>query len=199
MLRYSLDFDSIVNAAIIVAALATVAGWTWYWWSAPAPTVLPPQYEIGDTLSDVQELKPFKGDRTLLLFLNSSCRFCTESMPFYRRMMTTHRGERAERVTVVVVGRQPIDTMREYLNQHDVFVETIIAIEEGSNFRQHVTPSLILVDPSQRIRQLWRGKLDLPAQEVVISEIFSTQVSTAGSLDAELENTTAECCSSLGH
>src|SRR5688572_11531246 len=74
--------------------------------SQPEPTVGPGRVgsqnqgpKEGDKISDTSDLKLSSADRTLVLVTTSSCRFCTDSMAFYRRLTDVARQRK-----IAVVG-----------------------------------------------------------------------------------------------
>lgn len=102
-----------------------------------------------------------KSDRTLLLVLSKGCHFCSESAPFYQRLVrdTSGRGD----VRLVAVLPQDVNEGRKYLNELGVPIDeikqsTLESLSVGG------TPTLILVDNKGAVTDSWVGKL-LPDKE----------------------------------
>ncbi len=69
----------------------------------------PPRYAIGDRLDNVSEFDELVSQPTLILFVNSECRFCTESMPFYRRLLADRRPGGSDLSVVAVARPEPVN------------------------------------------------------------------------------------------
>lgn len=97
-----------------------------------------------------------KGDRTLLLVLSTSCRFCTESAPFYRRL--AEEKARNGRVRLMAVLPQSTADSQKYLNGLGVAVDDIrqASLED---VQVRATPTLIIVDRTGSVVESWVGKL----------------------------------------
>lgn len=152
----SLEF--VTNLAVLAAAVTVI-----FYNVGPRPTPSPsgsPPYSLGDKIKETAELK-FVGD-TFLLATASSCRFCTESMPFYRRLV-------ASGARVIAVTREPVEQNKAYLKSHDVAPAMVLsATANGLDVRG--TPTLLLVDAQGVVRGTWRGKQDLKGEADVLSK-----------------------------
>jgi hypothetical protein len=62
-------------------------------------------------------LRPTVGSRTLFVGVQSTCSYCTRSMPFYRTLVS--RAKQGP-VKVIVGSREPTETTRRYLQEHDI-------------------------------------------------------------------------------
>lgn len=109
-----------------------------------------------------------KNERTLLLVLSTSCRFCTESSPFYQRLAQ----EKTEKggVGLVAVLPQSVVESQKYLNGLGVSVDDIK--QAGLDAVQvWGTPTLIMADRTGAVVESWVGKL--PAEkEVELLNLF---------------------------
>ena len=103
-------------------------------------------------------------ERTLVMVLQSDCRYCEQSVPFYRSLPRQPRG-----VQVVIVappGDVEIDAYREIVQPDAVlFVEPTILPVTG-------TPTLLLVDQEGNVEASWRGLLDVTREEDVRRTVF---------------------------
>lgn len=93
--------------------------------------------------------------KTLLLAVKSSCRFCTESGPFYERL-----GREAGRrgIKIIAVAAEPEADARDYLHGLSVKVADVRQAQL-SKLGIVATPTVVLVDSEGRVTRLWRGKL----------------------------------------
>jgi hypothetical protein len=108
-----------------------------------------------------------KADRTLVLALSTTCHFCSESAPFYKRLLTdaSSHGVRA-----LAVLPQPIDSSRAYLAGLGVPLPNIIQRSLGE-IDVAATPTLLIVDARGNIQKAWVGKLAADREEQVIAAV----------------------------
>lgn len=115
------------------------------------------------------------GVTTLVLFVSSSCHFCEESMPFYRRLADMRSGSAGRFKTVAAVP-QAVETEA---GARAYFSERGLAVDEAQRapFRAigvTATPTLALVGSDGIVVDVWTGKLP-PSQEAeVVKRIEDT-------------------------
>jgi hypothetical protein len=102
--------------------------------------------------------------RTLLLVLSRDCHFCTESAPFYQRLVRETAG-RAD-VHLVAVLPQEADEARKYLDSHEIAIGEVRHAQPREAGAQ-VTPTLILVNEAGTVEESWIGKLQ-PSKEAEV-------------------------------
>jgi len=108
-------------------------------------------------------------ERTLVMFLSSSCRYCTESVSFYRTL--TRVGKDGGRLRFVVASMDSVDGSRAYLRGHDIEVDAIVTTTSLV-----ATPTLVLVDRSGVVQHVWVGKQDAGGERSVLEAV--SQAST---------------------
>lgn len=118
-----------------------------------------------------------RANRTLLMVLHSGCKYCTESMPFYRRLTRSLQAEQQLVAQVVVVTGDDAATANEYLKGHDVSVHGVVSLtrERGRELRIPGTPALILIDRSGKVQNVWFGKLDARAEAQVEQALLGSE------------------------
>lgn len=160
------------NLAIVLAAFACVASWGFHAFRhrATTATTLPPSYEVGDTLVNVVELEPYAGSPILVIFMNSECRFCAESVPFYQRIVESR--DTSGDVSVIIASREQPDSLRSYLVAQGLGEADSLTIPEGSAFKQYSVPMLLLLNSERTIVRIWRGQLSSEAQVEVLDMRF---------------------------
>ena len=107
-----------------------------------------------------------KNGRTLVLAISTQCHFCTESAPFFRTLAS-----RAQKgVKIVAVLPQPVDAAQRYLDGEGVYVDRI---EQLALSRIGVTgtPTILLVNSSGRVIDIWVGKLQPNQQQNVLATV----------------------------
>lgn len=108
-------------------------------------------------------------DLTLIVAVSSRCRFCSDSMPFYRRLMAEARTRRG-RVQFVAMGIEDSNVLREYLAQHAVVPDALVNGREAQ-FPLRATPTLMVVEGSGRVVASLQGLLT-GEQETNVMEIM---------------------------
>ena len=104
-------------------------------------------------------------ERTILLVVNSRCRYCTDSMPVYRQLL-----DRRDPATtrVVGVGMEPVQTLRSYFGEHRVEPDRVLQLPAGDSHIR-ATPTVLAVDRGGTILAALEG---LPSSD----EDFLSQV-----------------------
>ncbi|HEV2248222.1 MAG TPA: hypothetical protein VGW37_16360 [Terriglobia bacterium] len=111
-----------------------------------------------------------KNGRTLVLAISTKCHFCTDSAPFFRRLAT----ETGKDVKIVAVLPQPVAEGEQYLVAEGVRADQVLqAAPDKIGVRG--TPTMILVNASGVVSQVWVGKLE-PAQQEMVLSVLKGQV-----------------------
>jgi hypothetical protein len=99
------------------------------------------------------------------MFFRDGCRYCTESMEFYRRL-----GAEPNRARLLVVGREDVDQLRNYVNKNEFHPDGFSSIGTKP-VKVSGTPTLLLVTADRTIKGIWPGRLDATAEEEVLKSI----------------------------
>jgi hypothetical protein len=105
----------------------------------------------------------------LVLALQPTCRYCSESMDFYRWLIE-ERDAYGLPVKVIVVFPENVGNPSEYLSQQNLVVDRVLT----TSFRQlriKVTPTIFLVDRGMRVLKVWAGKLDPDKEHELLKEM----------------------------
>jgi len=108
-----------------------------------------------------------KADRTLVLALSTTCHFCSESAPFYKRLLTDAS---SHGVPAWAVLPQPIDSSRAYLTGLGVSLPNVLQSSLGE-IDVTGTPTLLIVDARGKVQKAWVGKLAADREEQVIAAL----------------------------
>jgi peroxiredoxin len=114
----------------------------------------PPAYAVGDSFGRVQGFDVATAPATLAVFLRSGCRYCTESMAFYRRLSAVPK-----RARIVVFGAQTEETLNAYLKENGFKPDQVFRAKAGE-LKFFSTPTLAVVGADGKVRGVWRGQLD---------------------------------------
>lgn len=119
----------------------------------------------------------YKGARaTLVLFLRSTCRFCTDSMPFYRQTLDLEPA-RSGALQVIAASYETVEVTKAYLQSHGVDVKSVVSITPGTA-RFQGTPTIVLVDASGRVIREWGGFLPPDAEAELHKAILAAATVT---------------------
>ncbi|MDQ3068839.1 MAG: hypothetical protein M3R55_03810 [Acidobacteriota bacterium] len=110
------------------------------------------------------------GTPQLLLVLSTTCRYCTQSMPFYTQLAKLPQVA-AGRLRLSVVSLQSQEQMQAYLEANGLRMERIVSLRD-SGLNITGTPVLVLVSPDGIVRDSWGGWLP-PAQEAMVLDTIS--------------------------
>jgi hypothetical protein len=105
-----------------------------------------------------------KNGHTLILAISTTCHFCKESEPFYRRL----KQEVGQGVKMMAVLPQPVSEAQQYLNMAGVKVDQVKQLSLGT-IGVAGTPTLLLVDAKGVVAKVWVGKLPDQDQEQVLA------------------------------
>lgn len=101
-----------------------------------------------------------------VLFMNTHCHFCKESMPFYKRLAGVKQAEQAG-FTFSVLSSERAGDVKAFLSKEGVAVDGVYQADSAAGLRS--TPTLLLVDGSGSVRRVFVGALDASRQERVLS------------------------------
>jgi hypothetical protein len=107
-----------------------------------------------------------KNGRTLILAISTQCRFCTDSVPFFKRV----EKERPRDARLLAVLPQSVEESRKYLDGAGMQVDELRQAPLQS-IGVPGTPTLLLVDAAGRVSDVWRGKLRPEDEEKVIAAL----------------------------
>jgi hypothetical protein len=138
------------NVAILAVAIIVVRN-LWLRWQPKQQLDAP----IVGTKVSLPGIK-WKDGTTLVLVLQKGCRFCEESSAFYRRLHDQRSGSQP-RMLAALPGDKTENAR--YLTEQGVVVDDIVNASL-SDINVSFTPTLLLVDRSGNVSDVWVGKLD---------------------------------------
>jgi len=124
-------------------------------------------YQVGEAIV----LAPVdfnRAERTLLLVVRKGCRFCEESMPFYKRL-----GDDtviSKRVQLVIVAPDEELASREEFSTQQIRVDQVVK-RSLSGLKVMGTPTAIVVNKQGRIEKVMAGRLDDKQQQELMSAL----------------------------
>ena len=154
--------DTLANLAFVVVCIVFVAflGQRMMQPAAASPEI-PKGYAVGDALPVLEGAPYAANDRTLILFLATGCKFCTESMPFYQQLAAAKEG----RYQLLVMGAEPESAMSEYLAKHKIVADRVMRLKPGQ-MKVFATPTVRVADRQGKTLGQWLGLLGTRESEV---------------------------------
>lgn len=111
----------------------------------------------------------FQGSaKTLVLVLKKDCRFCSMSVPFYRRLLAESSGKPNLRI-VAALPHSP-EVSRRYLESLNLFVTDVKEVELAE-IKVPATPTLLLLNNEGRVSASWVGMLSKDGEQEVLQTI----------------------------
>jgi thioredoxin-related protein len=154
------------NIAIIIVALILGAVVVQKYFFASGNDGPPKEIAKGTKMA-VPETDFQANGKTLLVVLQKSCKFCAESMPFYKTLLERTPGKG---VKMVAVLPGPREESIAYLGEYGVALpEVRQASLNAVNVRG--TPTLILVNDKGEVSNSWVGKLPPEKEKEVIDQL----------------------------
>lgn len=149
----------VMSLCVAAAAVQFMVGGRW----SPQPVNISAESGV-PVGKQVQLPEEARSGRTaiLLLAVNSRCKFCTESMPFYKRL-TELSAVQDGKVTLALLSSQTSEEIGAYAARHGVDIRTIVPLG-GTGLPITATPTLVLVDKSGKVTQSWVGYLNKEQQ-----------------------------------
>lgn len=163
--------DTIANIAIIIVCVIASVVLIRNFFFQPRPAGAPPQVEKGERFETLQAALPAGSDRTLVLALAPQCGYCTQSMPFYKRLVE-ERNKKGSKVKVVAAVGSPEARAaeQEALTSAGVQVDNMVELDFTS-IKVPGTPTVLLVDNQGEVLDVWFGKLDESKEKKVLASL----------------------------
>ena len=158
--------ELVANIAIILVALVICAVVVQKYFLSGNRVGEPPVIKVGTKVA-LPGVDWAQNHKTLLMVLQKGCHFCTESAPFYQRLVqeTANKG-----VKLVAVLPHPEAEARDYLQTLSVPIADVRQAPLGS-INVAGTPTLILVDDKGQVAAAWVGKLPGEAESEVLKRL----------------------------
>jgi hypothetical protein len=154
--RFRTALDVVASVAILAAAVVVIHAVL----SQRSTTI--DEFKVGDVLPEIDEINFSDPNGTLLLWVQSTCPFCTKGMPYYKELAEDPN----RKAQLIVASSELLDVLEQYLEQHKVKPTKVVALTGPDSLlvRLHSTPMALLTDKDRRIVRIWVGLLDAKGQ-----------------------------------
>jgi hypothetical protein len=166
MIRMKPTLDQITNVCIVLTCvLLSAVTMSRFFDQGKRPTDIK-EFSVGATLKEVPQGGYDKSSFTLVMFVRSTCHFCTESMPLYQALIRERQSQ--TKLSIIAAATERPETTSAYLSAYHVAVDLVIPVTAPTG-----TPTLVLVDQHGVIRRVWVGKLDSTGEQNLRSALAS--------------------------
>lgn len=158
------------NIAVLVVAMALLGAIvSTRWWPSPDNVKLNNGLQKGQVVAQLPSIDFAASRQTLIAVLSTKCHYCTESLPFYRRLLEEQ--QRAQQATrIVAVFPNPQTEVDQYKQQNQLTLEALSAVN-SSTLGVTGTPTLILIDSAGHVVDFWVGKLSQAEEQQIIEAV----------------------------
>lgn len=108
-------------------------------------------------------------EKNVVLAFSTKCRFCIESVDFYRQLSAKIGGSGGERL--IIVSPQPKDEISKFFEKAGIAVGEIIQTQL-SDVSINGTPTLVLVNREGIVQKVWVGRLPPDGEAEVAASLF---------------------------
>jgi len=156
--------DVVTNVLTIIAAIIFITMVAYNYYPSSKPTT---SSFLGRTIK-LPGFEPSNSAKNVLLVMKKGCRFCEESMDFYKSLIKKNEGSK-----IKFVGVFPPDdeNITEYLAGFGISGLEVNKAEI-SGIEIDGTPTLIVTDESGKIIGSWDGQLK-PSKELEVSALLA--------------------------
>jgi hypothetical protein len=106
--------------------------------------------------------------RSVVLVLSTTCHFCAESAPFYKRII--ERVNRKSDAKILAILPQPTSDSQRYLARLGLDIPDVRQVSLR-DLGITATPSIVLLEPSGRVARAWTGLLNPEREKEVLSSL----------------------------
>ncbi|HVF55789.1 MAG TPA: hypothetical protein VM934_06540 [Pyrinomonadaceae bacterium] len=164
--RWKNRLEVATNMAVLFVAVIVLATFVRsYLGSHPKPQ-LEAGFQKGQPFARVPGINYNSASQTLLIAMSTKCRYCNESVPFYKQLAEAQRAS-GKATHIVAVFPNAEGEVKQYLQQNNLNLETITDIDLKA-LNINGTPSAVLIDSSGKVSDFWIGKLPQDIQQRVI-------------------------------
>lgn len=161
--------ETLTNIAVLVAAGAVLTALSWGYFTVSRAPSLQSGLQKGKVLAKLPNIDYRSSPQTLLVVMNVTCNFCTESIPFYNQLAKLNNDGKNRTRLLAVFPNNEIE-VNEYARQNQLQLDSAAAVDLGS-ISVNGTPTLILVNEEGKILDFWIGAIPKNIENRVIESI----------------------------
>jgi thioredoxin-related protein len=162
----SKKLETVTNLVIIVVAIILGFVLIQKYFRSENPEKMPTEIVKGTKVS-LPDVSWRQNQKTLLLVLQKNCRFCSESMPFYKTLVEKSKVKGVQLIAVLPDSREE---GVQYLKENGVDIQEIRQ-SRINEINVQGTPTLILLNDKGEVENSWVGKLPSEKETEVIENL----------------------------
>lgn len=160
--------DTAANIAIILVCAIAAFVLIRNQFFPPAPPPRPGEVAKGDQIAALQQVVPAGANRAIVMALSPTCGFCTESMPFYKRLIDERNQKGSDVKVVAAVPAEEAKQGEMKIMQEAGVKPDSVAVLNFQEAKVAGTPTLLLVDNKGEVLDVWVAKLDESGEKKVL-------------------------------
>jgi thioredoxin-related protein len=137
-----------------------------------------PKIEKGEKYAQLKDVVPAGANRALVVAVQPGCHYCNDSMPFYKKLLDerNQKGSAVKFVAAVPNAEKPEDAQKMVSAESEKFAAVGAQPDKMVNLdfsaiKVPGTPTLVLVDNSGKVLNVWVGKLDGDGEKEVLKTL----------------------------
>ena len=171
--------DTVANIAIIlVCAIAAVVLVRNQFFPRTQQQPGMPQVEKGEQYDQLKAVVPAGSNRALVVAVSPGCHFCNDSIPFYKNLIEqrNQKNSAVKFIAAVPTNEKPEDAQKLVAEETQKFTaggaqpDGMVNIDFAA-IKVPGTPTLLLVDNTGKVLDVWVGKLDPKGEKAVLKTL----------------------------
>ncbi len=164
--------DMVANVAIIiVCAIAAFILIRNNFFNKPQAGQRPPEAVVGEKLDALRKVVPAGTDRALVVAVAPTCHFCTESMPFYKRLLEERDQKGSKTKVIAAVPREEARAEEQRTMDSAGVKPDAMVVVDFQNIKVPGTPTILLVDNEGKVLDVWVGKQDSSGEDEILKTL----------------------------
>lgn len=159
--------ETATSIAVLLVSTLVVSIFVWSYLVQGSNPSFQGGLQKGKTLSQLPGIDYSHNPQTLLIAMSVKCKFCGESVRFYKQLAEARRGL-GKYTQLVALFPEDEDTVRQYLRRNQLEIGAV-AGSDLKSLNISGTPTIILVDRQGKIIDFWIGKLAEGDEQQVIN------------------------------
>jgi hypothetical protein len=160
--------EAAANVSFVIGVVLLVSFSAIRTFSTPAHPSAQEGVAVGTSLMPDEHSSAWP-NRTVLVVVSSTCRFCTASMDFYRQL--SQQVARNAKLSIRFVSAESADTLSGYLQRNGLAGVQIGPLPPGYSIGG--TPTLLMLDRDGRVSHGWLGQLSSEQEEQVVAAVLA--------------------------
>jgi len=125
--------------------------------TAASASKRPPPYLPGEAMTPMAGVDYHAADRTVLIFIRSTCNFCIRSVPFYQRLVTV-RNQRGVSTQIIGAALTSDKGAEGFPAARGWSPDRMIRFDLGQ-VKVKGVPTILVVDRQGKVQETWFGQL----------------------------------------